>query len=94
MAKVVRDDTGVELVPDVPEVADTPDEREEFGLRVTWQSEDERIEAAEFMIATRMQEDARRRIAAAALAVRQHTRDEITSAVHRDPAEDGSGPAD
>jgi hypothetical protein len=32
---------------------------EEFGLRVTWQSEAVKIEAAEFLIATRIQQDAR-----------------------------------
>jgi hypothetical protein len=36
-----------------------PGEPEEYGVRVTWQSEAVRIEAAEFLIATRMQQDAR-----------------------------------
>jgi hypothetical protein len=36
-------------------------EPEEYGVRVSWQSEAVRIEAAEFLIATRLQEDARRR---------------------------------
>jgi hypothetical protein len=39
--------------------ADPEGEAEEFGLRVTWQSEAVKIEAAEFLIATRIQQDAR-----------------------------------
>lgn len=32
---------------------------EQFGLRVAWQSEEERLEAAEFLVATRAQHEAR-----------------------------------
>ena len=39
------------------------DSKEEFGLRVNWQSEAVKIEAAEFMVATRVQHDARIRAA-------------------------------
>jgi hypothetical protein len=63
---------GVSLVPDPPE---------EFGLRVIWQSEDERIEAAEFMIATRMQEDVRRRVAKVALDLREQNREKFSTYV-------------
>ena len=36
-----------------------------YGLRSTWQSEAVRIEAAEFLVATRIQEASRRRLARA-----------------------------
>ena len=36
-------------------------EPEQYGLRVNWQSEAVKIEAAEFMVATRVQQDARLR---------------------------------
>lgn len=39
------------------------DEPEEYGLRVNWQSEAVKIEAAEFLVATRVQQDARIRAA-------------------------------
>ncbi len=35
------------------------DEPEEYGLRVNWQSDEEKIEAAEFLLATRVQQDTR-----------------------------------
>ncbi len=65
----------VRLVPDAPEA------EEEFGLRVIWQSEDERIEAAQFMIATRMQEDVRRRVAKVALDLREQNREKFSTFV-------------
>lgn len=40
---------------DLPEYEDP----ETFGVRVAWQSEEEKIEAAEFLVATRVQQDAR-----------------------------------
>ena len=40
-------------------------EPDEYGLRSTWQSEAVRIEAAEFLVATRIQETSRRRLARA-----------------------------
>ena len=40
-------------------------EPEQYGLRSTWQSEAVRIEAAEFLVATRIQERSRRRLARA-----------------------------
>jgi hypothetical protein len=40
-------------------------EPEQYGLRSTWQSEAVRIEAAEFLVATRIQEASRRRLARA-----------------------------
>jgi hypothetical protein len=49
-----------ELHPDAPTVPGEPDE---FGLRTAWQSEAIRIEAAEFLVATRAQQEGRLRIA-------------------------------
>jgi hypothetical protein len=46
-------------------------EPEEYGLRVNWQSEAVKIEAAEFMVATRVQEAQRRRLARVAMRLRQ-----------------------
>jgi hypothetical protein len=40
-------------------------EPEVYGVRSTWQSEAVRIEAAEFLVATRVQETSRRRLARA-----------------------------
>ena len=42
----------------------------DFGLRVNWQSEAVKIEAAEFLVATRVQEDQRRRLARVAMRLR------------------------
>ena len=52
--------------PEIPYV-----EPEEFGLRVSWQSEAVKIEAAEFMVATRVQESNRRRLARVAMRLRE-----------------------
>lgn len=64
----VREDHGLEVIghrqqPALPpEIIETPyDEPEHFGLRIVWQSEQERLEAAEFLVATRVQEDAKLR---------------------------------
>lgn len=62
---------------DAVDVTGIPSAREEYGVRATWQSEDERIEAAEFLIATRLQEHARRRVAALALSLRMQHDDEV-----------------
>jgi hypothetical protein len=67
----------VRLVPDAPEVT------EEFGLRITWQSEEERIEAAEFLIATRLQEDVRRRVAKVTLDLREQNREKFSTFVQQ-----------
>lgn len=40
-----------------------PAEPEQYGLRVNWQSDEVKIEAAEFLVATRVQQDARIRAA-------------------------------
>jgi hypothetical protein len=73
MGKVAREsECEVRLVPDAPETS------EEFGLRIVWQSEDERIEAAEFLIATRLQEDVRRRVAKVALTLREQNREKFS----------------
>jgi hypothetical protein len=52
---------------------------EEFGLRVVWQSEDERLEAAAFLVATRMQEDVRRRVARISLDLREQKRGTVSA---------------
>ncbi len=52
-----------------------------YGLRVAWQSDAEQVEAAEFMLATRAQEEARRRV----MRMVDRLRRRDTSA---DPAED------
>ena len=67
-----------------PEVCREPagaQDPEEFGLRVVWQSEDERLEAAEFLIAPRMQEDVRRRVAKVALDLREQNREKFSTFV-------------
>jgi hypothetical protein len=43
--------------------AEHVDPDEDFGLRVDWQSEAVRLEAAEFLVATRAQQEGRLRIA-------------------------------
>ena len=65
----LRDDHGLEVIghrhqpPPPVDEGDTPyEEPDQFGLRITWQSEDERLEAAEFLLATRIQEDTRLRL--------------------------------
>jgi hypothetical protein len=69
-ATAVRDDHGLEVIghrhqPDLPPAdaeAEAPyEEPDQYGLRITWQSEEERLEAAEFLLATRIQEDTRMR---------------------------------
>ena len=73
----VADESGTEvcLVPDAPVAA------EEFGIRVVWQSEQACLEAAEFMIATRMQEDVRRRVAKVVLDLRELNREKFSTFV-------------
>jgi hypothetical protein len=58
--------------------SDAPAVTEEFGLRVIWQSEDERIEAAQFLIATRLQEDVRRRVLKHTLDLREQGKEKST----------------
>ena len=64
----VRDDHGLEVIghrqapPPVDEAGTPYEEPEQFGIRISWQSEDERLEAAEFLLATRIQEDTRVRL--------------------------------
>ena len=88
MARPTEQAPEVRLVPDDPDdPAPSTDEHEEFGLRVAWQSEDERLAAAEFLVATRMQEQVRRRVARAAMNVREQTGDDLTTAIHERPPE-------
>jgi hypothetical protein len=65
---------------EVPPVQDVPADPEEFGLRINWQTEAEQIEAAEFLIATRLQEDVRRRVAKRTLTLRRQNRESFTTA--------------
>jgi hypothetical protein len=61
-----------------PAVAD-PDEWVEpdlYGVRTSWQSEAVRIEAAEFLVATRVQESSRRRVARLTQRLREQVRAE------------------
>ena len=67
-ATAIRDDHGLEVIGhrhaadlEVTHEEVPYEEPEQFGLRINWQSEAERMEAAEFMVATRIQEDTRRR---------------------------------
>ena len=64
--RIVHDET-----PSVSE----PDEPEQYGLRVNWQSDEEKIEAAEFLLATRVQQDARLRVVHDLEILRRSTRD-------------------
>ncbi len=50
--------TELEDDEDQPEEIRGPDD---YSVRVTWQSEEEKLEAAEFMLATRAQQEARLR---------------------------------
>ena len=47
-----------------------------YGVRTSWQSEAVRIEAAEFLVATRVQESSRRRLAGLTQRLREQSRDE------------------
>lgn len=60
--------------------AQEPDQ-ELYGVKVQWQSEHDRIEAAEFLLATRQAEDARRRLARAVRRARLHRRELVESAI-------------
>lgn len=63
----------------VPPAAPGPDEWVEpdlYGVRTSWQSEAVRIEAAEFLVATRVQESSRRRLAGLTQRLREQSRDE------------------
>jgi hypothetical protein len=76
MANVAREsESEIHLVSDAPEVT------EEFGLRVIWQSEAQRIDAAAFLIATRLQEDVRRRVARRAVELRELNREKVSTIV-------------
>jgi hypothetical protein len=65
---VVGPDPGGDVRGHLAEPAATTDpdewvEPERYGVRTSWQSEAVRIEAAEFLVATRVQESSRRRLA-------------------------------
>ncbi len=53
----------IRMTEPVEEPRPTAEPDEEFGLRVEWQSEAVRLEAAEFLLATRSQQERRLRIA-------------------------------
>jgi hypothetical protein len=62
-----------------PAAAADPDawvEPELYGVRTSWQSEAVRIEAAEFLVATRVQESSRRRLARLTQRLREQSRAE------------------
>ena len=68
-ATALRDDHGLEVIGhrhaadlEVSHEELPYEEPDQFGLRISWQSEDERLEAAEFLLATRIQEDTRQRL--------------------------------
>jgi hypothetical protein len=83
MGRLAREsESELRLVHDAPVVT------EEFGLRVNWQSEDERIEAAEFLLATRMQEDVRRRFARVTLTMREQNRERFSTFVQQQHTSD------
>lgn len=69
--------TGSVETADVPVSGGDGAEPEMFGVRVSWQSEAVRIEAAEFLVATRVEEERRIRIASDLGALR--------ALGHRDP---------
>ena len=67
-ATALRDDHGLEVIGhrhaadlEVSHEELPYEEPDQFGIRISWQSEAERLEAAEFLVATRIQEDTRRR---------------------------------
>ena len=66
--------------PAVPALAATDGvpyvEPEEYGIRVNRQSEQGSVEAAEFLVATRVQESSRRRLARAMARMREQMRAE------------------
>ncbi len=53
-----------------------------YGVRTSWQSEAVRIEAAEFLVATRVQEDSRRRLARLVARLREQARTERGNGSH------------
>jgi hypothetical protein len=62
-----------------PATTADPDEWAEpdlYGVRTSWQSEAVRIEAAEFLVATRVQESSRRRLARLTQRLREQARAE------------------
>jgi hypothetical protein len=66
-----------------------PDEPSDDSAQPTegvQQSEQERLQAAEFLVATRVQEQVRRRVARAAMDVRDRKRGELAEAIHQPPA--------
>jgi hypothetical protein len=78
----LRDDHGIEVIghrhlaaPPVDEDETPYEEPDQFGLRISWQSEEERLEAAEFLLATRIQEDTRQRLNREIVELRQREAD-------------------
>ena len=77
-ATALRDDHGLEVIGhrhaadlEVSHEELPYEEPDQFGIRISWQSEAERLEAAEFLVATRIQEDTRRRTSRAVDEMRQ-----------------------
>lgn len=57
-----------------PVALDMSGEPDMYGVRISWQSEAVRIEAAEFLVATRVQESSRRRLARLTQRLREQAR--------------------
>lgn len=57
-----------------PVALDETGEPDMYGVRISWQSEAVRIEAAEFLVATRVQESSRRRLARLTQRLREQAR--------------------
>jgi hypothetical protein len=92
-ATALRDDHGLEVIGhrhaadlEVSHEELPYEEPDQFGIRITWQSEAERLEAAEFLVATRIQEDTRRRTSREVDEMRQRVDDDATEAA-RDATE-------
>lgn len=60
------------VVRDQDENGEPSPDQDMYGLRVVWQSEEEKLEAAEFLVATRVQRDETLRVLHDARASREH----------------------
>jgi hypothetical protein len=86
-ATALRDDHGLEVIGhrhaadlEVSHEELPYEEPDQFGIRISWQSEAERLEAAEFLVATRIQEDTRRRTSREVDEMRHRADDDATEA--------------
>jgi len=100
-ATALRDDHGLEVIGhrhaadlDVSHEELPYEEPDQFGIRISWQSEAERMEAAEFLVATRIQEDTRRRTSREVDEMRQRVDRDETEAREASAAPDPGGARD